>query len=158
MVLVSHDRALLRTVCDVFLLVADGKVEAFDGDLDDYLSWLEARRARTAAVNVDENAQQDKAARLQARADEKAERQAKLNRRRPLTKELEQLERKMEGWNGEKKLLDQRLADPALYANKADSAQLQTLLKRQGELATMIEEGELRWLEIHTELEEIGEV
>ncbi|MCL2658241.1 MAG: ATP-binding cassette domain-containing protein [Betaproteobacteria bacterium] len=158
MVLVSHDRALLRTVCDAFLLVADGKVEAFDGDLDDYLAWLDARRARTAAVNVDTTAQQDKAARLQARADEKAERQTKLNRRRPLTKELEQLERKLEGWNGEKKLLDQRLADPALYANKADSTQLQTLLKRQAELAVMIEEGELRWLEIHTELEEIGEV
>ena len=54
----------------------------------------------------------------------------------------------MDGWNGEKKLLDQRLADPALYAGSADSAQLQTLLKRQAELATMIDEGELRWLDI----------
>ncbi|MCX9155657.1 ATP-binding cassette domain-containing protein [Niveibacterium sp. 24ML] len=158
MVLVSHDRALLRTVCDAFLLVADGKVEAFDGDLDDYLAWLEARRARTAAANVCQVAAQDKAERLQARADEKAERQAKIARRRPLVKELEQLERKMEGWNGEKKLLDARLADPALYNGSTDNAQIQTLLKRQGELATLIDDGELRWLEIHTELEEIGEV
>jgi len=158
MVLVSHDRSLLRTVCDAFLLVADGCVEPFDGDLDDYLVWLDARRARHAAARVDQDAAQDKAARQQARADEKAERQARLNRRRPLAKELEQLERKMDGWNGEKGLLDQRLADPSLYAGNANSEQLQTLLKRQAELATMIDEGELRWLEIQTELEEIGEI
>ena len=158
MVLVSHDRSLLRTVCDAFLLVADGRVEPFEGDLDDYLVWLEERRALHAAANVDQDAAQDKAARLQARAGEKAERQAKLSRRRPLAKELEQLERRMDGWNGEKKLLDARLADPALYSGSADSAQLQTLLKRQAELATLIDEGELRWLEIQTELEEIGEI
>ncbi|WP_374512774.1 hypothetical protein [Niveibacterium sp.] len=83
---------------------------------------------------------------------------AKRPRRRALAKELEQLERKMEGWNGEKKLLDARLADPALYNGSTDNAQIQTLLKRQGELSTLIDDGELRWLEIHTELEEIGEV
>ncbi len=44
LVLVSHDRALLRTVCDSFLLVADGRAVPFDGDLDDYLAWLTARR------------------------------------------------------------------------------------------------------------------
>src|SRR6185295_8975900 len=44
LVLVSHDRALLRTVCDSFLLVADGVVTEFDGDVDDYLAWLAARR------------------------------------------------------------------------------------------------------------------
>ncbi|WP_341676927.1 ATP-binding cassette domain-containing protein [Niveibacterium sp. SC-1] len=157
MVLVSHDRALLRTVCDAFLLVADGKVQPFDGDLDEYLVWLDARRAQAQAADVDQDAASDKAARLQARADEKAERQTRLNRRRPLMKESEQLERKMDGWNGEKKLLDQRLADPALYTS-GDSAQLQTLLKRQAELAGWIEEGEMRWLEIQDELESIGEV
>ena len=44
LVLVSHDRALLRTVCDSFMLVADGRAIAFDGDLEDYLAWLTARR------------------------------------------------------------------------------------------------------------------
>ena len=44
LVLVSHDRALLRTVCDSFLLVADGRAMPFDGDLEDYLAWLTARR------------------------------------------------------------------------------------------------------------------
>ncbi len=54
MVLVSHDRALLRTVCDDFLLVADGAAVPFDGDLEDYLQWLTARRAQqTSSDNVD---------------------------------------------------------------------------------------------------------
>ena len=49
--LVSHDRALLRSVCDEFWLVADGAIEPFEGDLDDYQRYLldEARRAREAA-------------------------------------------------------------------------------------------------------------
>ena len=157
MVLVSHDRALLRTVCDDFLLVADGVAKPFDGDLDDYLLWLDARRANTAASNTDSDAASDKANRLQARADAAADRQAKLQRRRPLVKELEQLERKLQGWQGEKKLLDERLADPMLYSS-GDSAQLQGFLKRQGELAQSIEQSEERWLEIHAELEEIGEL
>ncbi|MFT3734625.1 MAG: ATP-binding cassette domain-containing protein [Rhodocyclaceae bacterium] len=157
MVLVSHDRALLRTVCDDFLLVADGKAQPFDGDLDDYLQWLEARRATQSAASVDQDAAADKATRLQARADAAADRQAKLQRRRPLLKELEQLERKLQGWQGEKKLLDERLADPALYAS-GDSAQLQGFLKRQGELGSSIDQSEERWLEIQSELEEIGEI
>ena len=44
LVLVSHDRALLRTVCDSLLLVADGRARPFDGDVDDYLAWLDGRR------------------------------------------------------------------------------------------------------------------
>ena len=74
-----------------------------------------------------------------------------------LLKELEQLERKLAGWQGEKKLLDERVADPALYSS-GDSALVQSLLKRQGELAASIDSGEERWLEIQTELEDIGEV
>ena len=72
-------------------------------------------------------------------------------------KELEQLERKLAGWQGEKKLIDERAADPALYSS-GDSALVQSLLKRQGELAQSIDGGEERWLEIQTELEEIGEI
>ncbi|MEN3111278.1 ATP-binding cassette domain-containing protein [Uliginosibacterium paludis] len=157
MVLVSHDRALLRTVCDDFLLVADGAAKPFDGDVDDYLVWLEARRSREAAARVDVQAADDKAARIASREAEKADRQARITRRRPLLKELEQLERKLSGWQGEKKLLDERVSDPALYAS-GDGALVQSLLKRQGELAASIEAAEERWLEIQTELEAIGEV
>ncbi|MEC5384547.1 ATP-binding cassette domain-containing protein [Uliginosibacterium sp. H3] len=157
MVLVSHDRSLLRTVCDDFLLVADGKAQPFDGDLDDYLEWLSARRAREATANVDTQAASDKASRLQARADTAADRQAKLLRRRPLVKELEKLEGKLAKLQEEKKQLDAKLGDPELY-NGPDSKQVPELIKRQGELSQGIDEGEERWLEIQAELEEIGEL
>ena len=52
LVVVSHDRALLRTVCDGFILVADGRAAEFDGDVDDYLAWLAARRSSAGAVTV----------------------------------------------------------------------------------------------------------
>jgi len=148
-VLVSHDRALLRATCDRFLLVADGAAAAFDGDLEDYRLWLASQRsAANNSTGAKTGASVNKADRAQAQAD----RQARLAQRRPLLKEVEQLDRKLAGWHEEKRLLDERLADPALYSG-ADSAQLQTLLKRQSELVRAIEEAEERWLAIHEALE-----
>ncbi|HLW05689.1 MAG TPA: ABC transporter ATP-binding protein, partial [Azoarcus sp.] len=74
--------------------------------------------------------------------------------RRPLTKERDQLERRLDSWQKEKTQIDERLADPALYAD-SDSAALQDLLKHQAELAANIEEAEMRWLEIEERLESI---
>ena len=146
-VLVSHDRALLRTTCDRFLLVADGAAVPFDGDLEDYKQWLAGQR--NAAKSAPSP---DKAALKAERAQAQADRQALLAQRRKLTKEVEQLDKKLAGWHGEKTLLDERLADPALYENK-NAAELQILLKRQAELSSWIEVAEERWLEIHEVLE-----
>jgi ATP-binding cassette, subfamily F, member 3 len=157
LVLVSHDRALLRTVCDSFLLIADGKATGFDGDLDDYLGWLDARRGVRIAASGDQDAAAEKAARIEARESVAAHRQAKLARRRPLVKEAEKLDRDLARWHGEKSAVDARLADSALYAN-AEGAQIAEYLKRQAELARLIDAAEHRWLEVHGELEEIGEV
>ena len=155
MVLVSHDRALLRATCDRLLLVDDGRVQPFDGDLDDYRDWLAS--ARTASVNTAPTpATGDKANRRAEREQQAADRQAKLAARRPLVKERDALERKLNSWSSEKNLLDTRLADPGLYES-GDNDLLQTLLKRQAELATVIDEAELRWLDIEGELEQIGE-
>ncbi len=152
MVLVSHDRALLRATCDRFLLVDGGRIQPFDGDLDDYRDWLAERRAAASAAAKCPDRSADKAARRAEREQSAAERQARLAARRPLVKERDQLEKKLAGWNGEKKLLDARLADPGLYTGP-EAAQLQTLLKRQAELAAWIDEAELRWLEISEQLE-----
>jgi ATP-binding cassette subfamily F protein 3 len=80
------------------------------------------------------------------REEAKAERQALLNKRRPLAKEIATLESRLEGWQGELKLLEQRLADPALYSG-GDPGLLQTLNNRQAELAKAVAEAEDRWLE-----------
>jgi ATP-binding cassette subfamily F protein 3 len=153
MVLVSHDRALLRATCDRFVLVDGGRVAPFDGDLDDYRDWLAARRAQDdAAAQCPERAA-DKAARRADREQAAAARQARLAARRPLVKERDALERKLAAWQAEKAQLDARLADPALYAGSADAALLQALHRRQAELAGVIDAAELRWLELEEALE-----
>jgi len=148
-ILVSHDRALLRASCDQFILVADGKAEAFDGDLEDYSQWLNEQRLKEkqAAQSqvTDKPSKND-------RAQNKAERQARIAERRPLLKELEQTERKMAQMQTEKKACDERLNDTELYS-ASDKTELQQLLKTQAELASKLETAEERWLELHEQLE-----
>lgn len=154
-VLVSHDRALLRATCDRFVLVADGAAQTFDGDLDDYRDWLAEQRSKDKAAEAKSGEKGVEPAKPgNGRAQSKAERQARLAERRPLVKESEQLEAGMADWQKEKSQLHERLADPALYA-AADKTPLQALLKRQAELTQNIEQAEERWLAIHELLESI---
>jgi ATP-binding cassette subfamily F protein 3 len=157
LVLVSHDRALLRTVCDGFLLVADGRATEFDGDVDDYLAWLEARRAELSVATDVAARGAARATRREARENAAADRQEKLARRRPLLKEAQRLEREMEQWQRDRRELEKRLADPALYAADAHE-NVPDIMRRQGELMHLLAEAEGRWLEVNAELEEIGEV
>ena len=154
MVLVSHDRALLRACCDRLLLIDGGRLRPFDGDLDDYRDWLTEQRARR-----EEESGTGRETRRANRAQAEAERQAALAARRPLVKEIEQIEKKLAGWTGEKKLLEARLADPAFYGagNGGDSAQLQELLKRQAALQGWIEEAECRWMALSEQLEGLAQ-
>jgi ATP-binding cassette subfamily F protein 3 len=148
-ILVSHDRALLRATCDEFLLVADGKAEAFDGDLENYSQWLSAQRLKdkqeAQVASADKPNKND-------RAVNKAEKQARILQRRPLIKELEQLELNIDRWQNNKKGCDERLNDSELYA-AADKTELQQLLIKQAELAAKVETSEERWLELHELLE-----
>ncbi|MCE9633456.1 MAG: ATP-binding cassette domain-containing protein, partial [Methylophilales bacterium] len=144
-VLVSHDRALLRATCDRFVLVADGVAQPFDGDLEDYRAWL-ANQAKAQEKPAEKSTVKND------RALNKIERQARQAERRPLVKEAEKLEHQMAQWQKEKDDCDTRLGNPDIYA-AADKAPLQALLKRQAELAQSIEQAETRWLEIHEQLE-----
>ncbi|MDD2933229.1 MAG: ATP-binding cassette domain-containing protein [Methylotenera sp.] len=149
-ILVSHDRALLRASCDEFILVADGKAEPFDSDLEGYSRWLNEQRLKekqaTQAVLEKPNKND--------RALNKAERQARIIERRPLLKELEQIERHMAQWQADKQACDERLNDGALYT-AADKSELQQLLKTQAEFAAKLETAEERWLTLHELLEAI---
>ena len=148
-ILVSHDRALLRATCDEFILVADGKAEAFDGDLENYSQWLTAQRLKdkqVAQVAISEKPNKND------RAANKADKQARILERRPLVKELEQLERNIDLWQTDKKVCDERLNDSELYA-AADKTELQQLLIKQAELSSKVETAEERWLALHELLE-----
>ena len=157
-ILVSHDRALLRATCDQFVLVADGKANVFDGDLEDYSAWLNEQRLKENQREK-EQAQTVEAGKPSKndRAQNKAERQARIVTRRPLVKELEQLELNIAKWQTEKKACDERLNDSELYT-ASDKSELQDLLKKQAELNNQIELGEDRWLELHEQLEALPEV
>ena len=150
-ILVSHDRALLRATCDEFILVAEGKAEPFESDLEGYSQWLNEQRLKdkqAVQAMVDEKPSKND------RAVNKAERQARIAERRPLVKEAEHLEHNIAKWQADKKLCDERLNDSALYV-ASDKTELQQLLKKQAELAIHIEVAEERWLELHELLEAI---
>ncbi|HEY3431036.1 MAG TPA: ATP-binding cassette domain-containing protein [Rhodocyclaceae bacterium] len=149
-ILVSHDRHLLRTTCDDLWLVADGQAKPFDGDLDDYARWLAEQRSAEKAASQPLDA--DKSARKEARAESQAQKQALLVQRRPLLKELEKLEKNLAAWQTEKADVDEKLADPELYV-AADKVPMERLLKRQAELGNNVDTAEMRWLEIQEALE-----
>ncbi|MDP1526866.1 MAG: ATP-binding cassette domain-containing protein [Rhodocyclaceae bacterium] len=140
-VLVSHDRHLLRTTVDELWLVADGQARVFDGDLDDYADWLAQRRTATRQVAVEKPAQrqQDRAAKKLAQAEQ-----------RKLVKEAEKLEQQIAAWQVEKSALAGRLSDPALYADHTAAAQLAA---QDVDLTASIEAAETRWLVVHEALE-----
>ncbi|WP_310451523.1 ATP-binding cassette domain-containing protein [Sulfuritalea sp.] len=157
MVLVSHDRHLLRATCDELWLVADGKVTPFDGDLDDYADWLNQSRAAEKSAEREKSQQRRESAAAEEKRKAAAAKvgmsaSANLAARRPLQKEAEKLEQQLAGWQSELKLLETRLAEPTLYAG-ADSHLLDDLTLRQNLLTQNIETAESRWLEIQEQLD-----
>lgn len=149
-VIVSHDRAMLRATCDQFVLVGDGKVSPFEGDLEAYKAWLDTQK--TAETSLQTSDSVTLSTNKIDRAQSKADRQARIAERRPLLKELEQVESNMGAWQQEKTVLDNQLADPNLYAQN-DKTLLQNLLKQQSEVTQKLEVAEVRWLQLQEQLE-----
>ena len=160
--LVSHDRHLLRAVTDELWLVHEGRKEVFEGDLDDYAKIVLDHRRVTAAEARAEH-QADKAARNEAQPvnNKEARRLAAQERariaelRKPLKKELEKVEREMNALSEKLKALDTQLADPAFY-NGADQGKVAQTLREHGELAPKVEALEMRWLELSEKIEALG--
>jgi ATP-binding cassette subfamily F protein 3 len=144
-VLVSHDRALLRGVCDRFVLLANGALSPFEGDLEDYAAWLGANRraAPTAAI----------AATVPSRREQRRLAAEARNRLTPLRGEQQRLEMQLSALAGERLRIETALNDPATYTTTAADEQ-RRLGRRHGELGDEIRLLEERWLEVMTALEE----
>lgn len=153
-ILVSHDRALLRATSEKFVLVADGKAEIFEGDIDDYKMWLDQQRLQEKAQA--QSAAPESTNKIE-RAQSKADRQSRLAERRPLLKESEQLESQLAKWNAEKQQCERRLASPDIY-EQANKIELQTLLKAQAVISQDIEQAEERWLALQDQLEALPQL
>jgi ATP-binding cassette subfamily F protein 3 len=152
--LVSHDRALLREVCDEFWLVADGGVRDFDGDLDDYQRWLletarqQAKATRDATVKprsgTTPNRREDRKAAAQAR-------QQRADQAKPLRKEMTRIDNRLGVLFAERDKLEAEFADSTLSAEAlADKG------KRLKLVAGEIEQLEGRWLELSTHIDALA--
>ena len=145
LVVVSHDRHLLRSTTDEFRLVADGQVTEYEGDLDDYRAWLLERTAeRRSAPQV--AGAESAGNRKSQRKEEAAERQRLAALRKPIEREITKLEKRLETLSAEKTELDALLASEAIYAPER-KAELADAMRRQTELQREIEQVETDWLD-----------
>jgi len=146
LVVISHDRHLLKNTVDEFYLVADGEVKEFDGDLGDYQRWLKdfqrqiSIQPTTCAAPV---------------KDKKADRQKAAQQRQqlaPLTRQLRQLETAMEQHQRELDTVENSLSDESLYSDEK-KGQLTQLLQRQADVKRKLQEVEEQWLQLQENLE-----
>ncbi|WP_439291902.1 MULTISPECIES: ABC transporter ATP-binding protein [Rahnella] len=153
MVVVSHDRHLLRSTTDDLYLVHGGKVEQFDGDLEDYQQWLmDIQR---------QESQQDAPAKdggvnsAQSRKDQKRREADFRNQTQPLRKQITKLETQMEKLSTELAAIEERLADSAIYDNSR-KAELTECLQQQTKVKGALEETEMTWLDAQEQLEDMS--
>ncbi|SDT89541.1 ATP-binding cassette domain-containing protein [Halopseudomonas salegens] len=144
MLLVSHDRALIRATTDELWLVADGQVQTYAEDLDDYTRWLaKFRQQQLAADNA--GATDSSAPKVDAKAQrrEAAEQRKQLA---PLKKTADKLEQQLNQRNESLAAVEQQLGDSELYQAEHKD-RLKTLLAEQADLSQQIEALEAQWME-----------
>jgi len=144
--LVSHDRALLREVCDEFWLVAGGKVEPFDGDLDEYQQWL-LEQSRDAARAAKAARREEPAAVVAAAPPPKPAARARRNDK-PMRLEIERIDQQLAALAAERAALE-----PKLSAGGAGVAAAGRRLKQIAAEAEALEE---RWLALQAEIEALA--
>ena len=144
LVLVSHDRHLVRTTADELWLVADGTLTPFDGDLDDYRAWLQqADRPATAAESQGGSSRKQERRERARRIDEAAA------RRRPIEGEIRALEQELDALAAETEAIDQRLIE---IASGTDASAIAGLQKRRAEIEQRVAAVEARWYELQEQL------
>lgn len=149
LVLVSHDRALLQTVCDRFYLVHDRQVTEFDGDLQSYRQLIQSRQ--------DKNKDNDKpmvSHSAEGRRDRRRQQAERRELLRPLMKEQKKLEQVIARLEQERTEIEQALSQTELYNDAARKPELQELMKQQGRIKQQLDETESQWLDISAQLEE----
>jgi ATP-binding cassette subfamily F protein 3 len=150
LVVISHDRHLLRSVCDELLIVHDGVVDRFDRGLDDYPAWLkeqEEQLDRAAAK------WQDAAVKP---LNKKQQRQKQAQRRqqlKPLYDKVRDIETRLATGRTELTAFDERLADENIYTDVGRKDELTQLVKDQALLRAELESLEWQWFEASEELE-----
>jgi ATP-binding cassette, subfamily F, member 3 len=168
LVVVSHDRHLLRATTDQFIIVAEGKLQPFDGDLDDYKDWLfktklanKTNNAASAALPPVTSKSASAVALASTPADKKdqkrteAEDRQKLTaKKKPIESKIKKLEEQIAKRNAQKAAVDASLADPEIY-DQSKKKDLKALLADQKFYAKEVEQLEAEWLELQEALEQV---
>ncbi|MFJ5510483.1 ABC transporter ATP-binding protein [Pectobacterium jejuense] len=152
LVVVSHDRHLIRSTTDDLYLVHDQKVEPFDGDLEDYQQWLVGLQRQENAA--DEAPKENTANSAQGRKDQKRREAELRTQTQPLRKQITKLEQQMEKLGETLAALEARLADSAIY-DISRKAELTDCLQQQTKVKIELEETELSWLDAQEQLEQM---
>ena len=153
LIIISHDRHLLKNTVDQFYLVAQQTLQFFDGDLSDYQHWLRENLQKTTDSD---NSTATKSSTNDTKIDKKQQRQQEAEKRqqlKPLTNLIKQIERKMEKEQAQLADIEEQLADETIYADEHKKT-LQDLLLQQGKLSQSLEQLEEQWLETHEEIEQ----
>jgi ATP-binding cassette subfamily F protein 3 len=168
LVVVSHDRHLLRATTEEFIIVADGRLQPFDGDLDDYKNWLfqtklaKGGEAAPLPSKIDTPAAGATAAAPIAVVDRKEQKRLEAEERqrvaalkKPIENRIKRLEEQMAKLNARKAEIDARLLEPAIYeADKKE--ELKTLVADQAFLVRDLGTLEEEWLALQEQLEALA--
>ncbi|MBL4857352.1 MAG: ATP-binding cassette domain-containing protein [Idiomarina sp.] len=150
LIVVSHDRHLLRTTVDEFCLVADGKAETFDGDLDAYHDWLQQQAAN------DKRSEQPATRQRDDRKQQKRKEAEARQKTKPLRQQIEKAEKNIHSLELTLADIHEQLSDSSLY-DDANKAKLQKLLDQQAQAQKDLQQQENLWMTAEEELAELTE-
>lgn len=142
--IVSHDRHLLKSTVDEYWLVDNGKVASFDGDLEDYHQYTQNKEKQQESADTEVK---------QPSIDRKEQKRLEAEKRQrlaPIRKQQQAAEKKMEKLQGQLDEIEEKMADPSMYDDE-NKKELSHLIQQQGQLKSDLEEIEMEWMEL-TEL------
>ncbi len=155
LVVISHDRHLLRSVCDELQIVHDGIVDVFNEGLDEYPAWLKDRAQPAATDNTDEAPEGTIAKPL----NKKQQRQQDADFRqqqKPLRDAVRRVEKKLDGVRQQLASVEEQLAGEDIYRDASRKEEIRDLIREQSVLKTDISALEDDWLEASEKLEQAG--
>ncbi len=147
MIIVSHDRHLLRTITDQFLLVSGGKITPFDGDLGDYADWVKNQaKENDSAPSSDKN--------VNARKEQKQQQANNRQQQKPLRDALRKAEKQLDKLQEKQQQLEAKLADSDLY-HQDKKQQLADIINEKSSIDEQLAKTEEAWLTAQEALEEL---
>ena len=151
LVVISHDRHLLRSVCDELLIVHDGVVDRFNRSLDDYPAWLREQEEKSEQAEAKWKDEPAKPVNKKQQRQEQAEQRRRL---KPLRDKVREVEKALESNRNRLNELEARLADESIYSDPGRKDELKQVMQDQAEVRSTVESLEWEWLEASEKLEQ----